>query len=172
MGGLYPPEFECKTKLSDGCCIQIRPLNFDEYDRLDDLYSRSSEESLRKRFGWTNAREWLRSIKGCVDTGNLCLIGEYRNESGTIELLGDCWYFMDKNSGTAEVSILVRDDFQNKTLGTQLMRKLVEIAKSEGLYRLFALVNVTNTPMLRIVQRLEFNFVHGADGVNLYRLDL
>lgn len=172
MGGLYPPEFECKAKLRDGCCIQIRPLNFDEYDRLDDLYKRSSEESLRKRFGWTNAREWLRSIKGCVDTGSLCLIGEYMTESGTIEVLGDCWYFIDKNSGTAEVSILVRDDFQNKTLGTQLMSKLVDIAQKEGLYRLFALVNVTNTPMLRIIQRLQFNFVHGADGVNLYRLDL
>jgi acetyltransferase len=172
MGGLYPSEFECKAQLSDGCWIQIRPLNFDEYDRLEDLYKRSTEESLRKRFGWTDAREWLRSIKGCVDTGNLCLIGEYMNEIGKPEIVGDCWYFIDKTSGTAEVSILVRDDFQNKTLGTKLMTKLVDIARSEGLYRLFALVNVTNTPMLRIVQRLQFRFVHGADGVNLYRLDL
>lgn len=172
MGGLYPPEFECKTRLSDGCLIHIRPLNFDEYDRLEDLYKQSTEESLRKRFGWTDAREWLRSIKGCVDTGNLCLIGEYMNKTGTPVIIGDCWYFIDKTSGTAEISILVRDDFQNKTLGTKLMTKLVEIARCEGLYRLFALVNITNTPMLRIIQRLHFNFVHGADGVNLYRLDL
>lgn len=172
MGGLYPPEFECQARLSTGCCIQIRPLNFDEYDRLEDLYKRSTEGSLRKRFGWTDAEEWLRSIKGCVDTENLCLIGEYKNEAGMVEIIGDCWYFIDKNSGTAEVSILVRDDFQNKTLGTKLMTKLVEIARSEGLYRLFALVKVTNTPMLRIIQRLQFHFIHGADGVNLYRLDL
>jgi acetyltransferase len=172
MGGLYPPEFECQAKLSDGCCIQIRPLNFDEYELLDDLYNRSTEESLRKRFGWTDAREWLRSIKGCIDTGNLCLVGEYLNKSGKCEIVGDCWYFIDKHSGNAEVSILVRDDFQNKTLGTKLMTQLVDIARVEGLYRLFALVNVSNTPMLRIIQRLKFNFVHGADGVNLYRLDL
>ncbi len=172
MGGLYPPEFECQAELSDGCCIQIRPLNFDEYDRLEDLYQRATEESLKKRFGWTDAREWLRSIKGCIDTGNLCIVGECTNESGKPEVIGDCWYFIDKNSGTAEVSILVRDDYQNKTLGTKLMTQLVDIARKEGLYRLFALVNVTNTPMLRIVQRLQFNFVHGADGVNLYRLDL
>jgi acetyltransferase len=172
MGGLYPPEFECSATLSDGCCVQIRPLNFDEYDRLDDLYSRSSSESLQKRFGWTDAREWLRSIKGCIDTGNICLVAEYKNAKKTLEIIGDCWYFIDKNSGSAEVSILVRDDFQNRTLGTQMMSQLIEIAKTEGLYRLFALVNVSNTPMLRIVQRLNFSFIHGADGVNLYRLDL
>lgn len=172
MGGMYPAEFECEARLSDGRCVQIRPLNFDEYDRLEDLYNRSTEESLRKRFGWTDARAWLRSIKGCVTTGNLCLVAEYFNAQGKPEIIGDCWYFKDLNTGSAEVSILVRDDFQNMTLGTQMMRKLVEIAQSEGLYRLFALVNVNNTPMLRIVQRLEFNFVHGADGVNLYRLDL
>ena len=172
MGGLYPPEFDCNTKLSDGCCVHIRPLNFDEYDRLEALFNQSSAESLQKRFGWTDARDWLRSIKGCVDTENLCLIAEYENPQKTLEVIGDCWYFTDKNSGSAEVSILVRDDFQNKTLGTQMMSRLVEIARTEGLYRLFALVNVMNTPMLRIVQRLEFKFIHGADGVNLYRLDL
>lgn len=171
MGGLYPPEFECCADLSDGHRAQIRPLNFDEYDRLEELYTRSSDESLRKRFGWTDAREWLRSIKGCVDIRNMCLIAEYFNEQGNPEVIADCWYFIDKNSGSAEVSILVRDDFQNKRLGTQIMTQLVEIARMEGLYRLFALVNVNNTPMLRIIQRLQFNFVHGADGVNLYRLD-
>lgn len=172
MGGLYPQEFECQANLSNGCCVQIRPLNFDEYERLEDLYQRSTEESLQKRFGWTDAREWLRSIKGVIDTGNLCLVAEYFNESGKAEVIGDCWYFVDKKMGSAEVSILVRDDFQNLTLGKQMMTKLVDIARSEGLYRLFALVNVNNTPMLRIIQRLQFQFVHGADGVNLYRLDL
>lgn len=171
MGGIYPPEFDCEVELSDGRCVQVRPLNFDEYDKLEELYTKSTEESLKKRFGWTDAREWLRSIKGCVDTGNMCLIAEYYNEKGNLHVIGDCWYFLDKNSGSAEVSILVRDDFQNLRLGTQMMWQLVEIAKKEGLYRLFALVNVTNTPMLRIVQRLEFQFVHGADGSNLYRLD-
>lgn len=171
MGGLYPPEFECQAFLSDGRCCQIRPLNFDEYDRLDDLYIRSSEESLRKRFGWTNAREWLRSIKGNVEGSHMCLVAEYTNQTGNLEIVGDCWYFTDEGTGSGEVSILVRDDFQNKRLGTQMMKQLVDIAKAEGLYRLFALVNVTNTPMLRIVQHLKFRFIHGADGVNLYRLD-
>ncbi|MFX0169511.1 MAG: GNAT family N-acetyltransferase [Candidatus Hodarchaeota archaeon] len=172
MGGLYPPEFECSATLSDGCFVQIRPLNFDQYDQLEDLYRRSSQESLQKRFGWTDAREWLRSVKGCIDTRNLCLVAEHQTSKNHIEVIGDCWYFFEQNSGSAEVSILVRDDFQNKTLGTQMMTQLVKIAKSEGLYRLFALVNISNTPMLRIVQRLRFNFIHGADGVNLYRLDL
>ena len=171
MGGLYPSEFECEALLSDGRCIHIRPLNFDEYEKLDDLYQRSTEESLRKRFGWTNAREWLRSIKGNVEESQMCLIAEYKNDTGTCEIIGDCWYFVDQGTGSGEVSILVRDDFQNKRLGTQMMNKLVDVALAQGLYRLFALVSVSNTPMLRIVQGLKFRFVHGADGVNLYRLD-
>ncbi len=172
MGGLYPPEYECQVQLTDGRCVQVRPLNFDEYSLLEELYDRASEESIRKRFGWTDAREWLRSIKGCVDTKQMCLIAEYRNQTGKLEVVADCWYFTDPNTLSAEVSILVRDDFQNKRLGTQMMRKLIEIAKAQGLYRLFALVAVSNTPMLRIVHGLQFHFVHGADNVNLYRLDL
>ncbi|MFX1564026.1 MAG: GNAT family N-acetyltransferase [Promethearchaeota archaeon] len=172
MGGLFPPEFECKAKLKDGCTIQIRPLNFDEYDKLEDLYVRSSEESLRKRFGWTDAREWLRSIKGCVDSTQMCLIAENNLKATSTEVIGDCWYFSDPGTGSAEVSILVRDDFQNKRLGTQMMQQLVKVARAQGLYRLVALVNMTNTPMVRIIQHLKFRFIHGADGVNLYRLDL
>ncbi|MFX1564315.1 MAG: GNAT family N-acetyltransferase [Promethearchaeota archaeon] len=172
MCGLFPPEFECDAQLKDGCTIHISPLNFDEYDKLGDLYDKSSEESLRKRFGWTNAREWLRSIKGCVDSTQMCLIAEHNNGITTPEVIADCWYFAEPGTGSAEVSILVRDDYQNKRLGTQMMQQLVQIAKTQGLYRLVALVNMANTPMLRIIQRLEFRFIHGADGVNLYRLDL
>jgi len=159
--------------LSDGRRVLVRPLNFDEYGRLEELYSRSSEESLRKRFGWTDAREWLRGVKGGVEELQMCLVALWRPPGGGCEeVVGDCWYLADQGTGSAEVSILVRDDFQNRRLGTQMMTQLVRIARARGLYRLFALVSVTNVPMLRIVRRLGFRFVHGADGVNLYRLDL
>jgi acetyltransferase len=172
MGGLFPQEFECEAQLTNGRKIHIRPLNFDEYDKLEDLYDKSSEESLRKRFGWTDAREWLRSVKGCVESTQMCLIAEHNCETVPCEIIGDCWYFSDPGTGSGEVSILVRDDYQNKRLGTQMMQQLVHIARAQGLYRLVALVNLANTPMIRIIQHLNFRFIHGADGVNLYRLDL
>jgi RimJ/RimL family protein N-acetyltransferase len=102
----------------------------------------------------------------------MCLIAECLRDSGTPELVADCWYFVDREPGSAEVSILVRDDFQHRQLGTQLMEQLVRVGLEQGLHRLYALTAVSNTPMLHIIRRLGFRFVHGADGVNLYRLDL
>ncbi len=172
MCGMFPPEFECDAVLKDGRCVHIRPLNFDEYDCLDDLYQRSSEESLHKRFGWTEAREWLRSIKGCSEDSQICLIAEHQKNGEETEVIGDCWYFVEVGTGSAEVSILVRDDFQNRGLGTQMMELLIRVARAEGIYRLFVLVNMTNHPMTAIVKRLKFSFIHSADASHLYRLDL
>jgi L-amino acid N-acyltransferase YncA len=172
MCGLFPPLYECEALLTDGRRVRIRPLNFDEFDRLQTLYRVASAESLHKRFGWADPHAWLRAVKGAVETNRMCLMAECRHGTGLPELVADCWYFVDREPGSAEVSILVRDDFQHRRLGTQLMEHLVRVARGQGLHRLYALVAVSNTPMLRIARRLTFRFVHGADGVNLYRLDL
>jgi RimJ/RimL family protein N-acetyltransferase len=172
MCGLFPPEFEREALLADGRRVRVRPLNFDEYERLERLYQGASAESLHKRFGWADPRAWLRAVKGAVETDHMCLIAESACDAGVSELVADCWYFVDREPGSAEVSILVRDDFQHRRLGTQLMEQLVRVGHEQGLHRLYALVGVSNTPMLRIIRRLKFRFVHGADGVNLYRLDL
>lgn len=172
MCGLFPPELQCEALLTDGRRVRMRPLNFDEYDRLETLYQETSAESLHKRFGWADPHAWLRAVKGAVESDRMCLIAESSMDFERAELVADCWYFQDREPGSAEVSILVRDDFQHRRLGTQLMAQLVRVGREQGLHRLYALINASNTPMLRIIRGLGFRFIHGADGVNLYRLDL
>ena len=77
------------------------------------------------------------------------------------------------DSTDAEYAILVADAFQRQGLGTEMLRRLVEIAKQEGVERIFGNVLYDNTDMLRVTERLGFH-VQGMpkDGVMRVMLEL
>jgi acetyltransferase len=54
------------------------------------------------------------------------------------------------------MSLIVCDECQGQGLGTELVRRLVEVGREEGVGRLVAEVLATNTGMLRITRELGF----------------
>jgi acetyltransferase len=57
---------------------------------------------------------------------------------------------------SAEFAIVVGDGYQGEGLGTELLRRLVDIGRREGIERIEADILPTNGSMLRIAQRLGF----------------
>ncbi len=56
----------------------------------------------------------------------------------------------------ATFSLLVSDEYQNQGLGSALLTRLIEVAKTERVARLFAEVLERNDPMQQICQKLGF----------------
>ena len=52
--------------------------------------------------------------------------------------------------------MLVRDDYQRHGLGTELVRKLVEVARDEHLDRVVASTMLDNHGMCTVFRRLDF----------------
>ncbi len=71
--------------------------------------------------------------------------------------------FVRVSDGVAECAIVVADDWQNRGLGGQLLERLVERAREEGVERFTALVLAEDTDARRLLERLG-NTVRHAEG--------
>ncbi len=65
--------------------------------------------------------------------------------------------------GDAEFAIQVRDEYQGTGLGTELLQRLLEIARDEGIERVFAEIMPENTGMRRVCSKLGFSFERVPD---------
>ena len=57
----------------------------------------------------------------------------------------------------AEAAIAVRDDYQNRGIGTELLSYLTYLAKRQGLMSFTADVLVENQPMLHLFEKVGFD---------------
>lgn len=66
-------------------------------------------------------------------------------------------HYLRNNDGRgAEYALVVADDWQRHGLGSQLMRAIIEAAKSQGLSYIDGYVLATNDGMLALLKRLGF----------------
>lgn len=69
-----------------------------------------------------------------------------------------------KEPGTAdgEFALLVTDAVQGHGLGTELLRRLIEVGRAEGLARIVGYVLAENAQMLEVARALGFETERGA----------
>jgi RimJ/RimL family protein N-acetyltransferase len=95
------------------------------------------------------------------------LVKEGENEI----LIGLGQYFLNPDQHTAEVAILVRDNYQNKSVGTEILFYLTSIARQNGLLGFTAEVLLDNQPMLRLFDKLGFDMDRRYEE-GMYSLDI
>jgi acetyltransferase len=60
------------------------------------------------------------------------------------------------NPGEAEFAVVVADDFQNRGLGSELARTLLQIAREEKLHTVRAEILADNANMVSVCRRMGF----------------
>jgi acetyltransferase len=68
----------------------------------------------------------------------------------------------------AEFAIQVRDEYQGTGLGTELLTRLLQIARDEGIERVMAEILPENAGMRRVCAKLGFEFQRAPDGENIF----
>ncbi len=63
----------------------------------------------------------------------------------------------------AEIAVLVSDKFQKHGFGTELIRRLIEIARDEKIRSIDANILQENLGMLALANRFGFKIVHDGD---------
>jgi ribosomal protein S18 acetylase RimI-like enzyme len=80
------------------------------------------------------------------------------DESGEKDLVvGVGQYGIEEMTHTAEVALVVRDEWQNKGIGSILLSYLTNLAKKQGLLGFTAEVLVENKPMLHLFEKMGFD---------------
>jgi GNAT superfamily N-acetyltransferase len=88
--------------------------------------------------------------------------------------VGVCRYAGADAALGAEISVAVADDWQHKGLGTALLRRLIDYARSHGIRRLYSMDAANNDRMRRLAREVGFTERPDPDDVRqvIFSLEL
>ena len=148
----YPAQYERRVELKGGTEVFLRPLRPDDEPLMKDMFYSFSERTRYLRFhGPMKSLPHNRLQVFCnVDYNEEMALTGVVGDPGSEEVVAVGRYTRDAADNSAEVAFMVRDDWQNKGLGTKLFDMLVEIGRERGIQRFHAEVLHENVPMLNV----------------------
>ena len=91
------------------------------------------------------------------------LVADRKNpETGEHEILGRGRLIKVRGTTEAELVLLVSDRFQGLGLGTELVRRLIQVGRDENIDRIFGDILPQNVEMQRICEKLGFKMTHNV----------
>jgi len=139
-----------------GLRIVLRPVRIDDKELLKSFAEALSEEALYLRFfRHVEPTEDLLARLVDIDHTNQVAILALIKRGKTEKMVGVGRCYMDRERASAEVVITVRDDYQKKGIGRELLIRLISLARAQGLTGLTAQVLADNVAMLRLLRSLE-----------------
>ncbi len=166
--GEYPEHLEIYRTTKDGMTIFLRPVKISDEPLLKDFFYDLSDKSLYRRFFSLRKdmpHERLQSYVVIDYTKEIVILASMtRDEKEIITGMGQ--YIIEENSLTAEAAFLVKDEYQNRGIGTEILQYLTYLAKRRGLTGFTAEVLIENKPMIHVFEKTGFDIEkRGAEGV-------
>jgi len=149
----YPTELVDYVTLPDQRRLRIRPLRRCEEGPIRDLFAHLSPASRYLRF-FSPMPELPASVMrllACVDyRRTLALVAEHEN-GATPEPIGLASYGA-LDDGTAEVALVVRDEWQHHHVGTELATRLLRAAEDRGYHRFIVHALTQNVAIRKLLK--------------------
>ncbi len=144
-----------KSVLRNGSEVWIRPISGADKDRLASAFRRLSQISRERRFLGPALELSPEDLSYLTDVDHRRHEALVALDGETSDIVGVARYV--RTPGTpesGEVAVAVLDDWQNRGLATELLTRLTERARENGLRRYSALVSKDNTVVLDLLDRL------------------
>ena len=157
--GEYPEHLETVRTTKGGIILSLRPVKINDEPLIKDFFYALSDKSLQRRFMSTQ-REVLHSMRQkfvVIDYTRELTILACVKKNGKEIIIGIGQSLRDENTNTAEIAFAVRDDYQNKGIGTELLSFLTTQAKKEGLHGFTAEVLLENRSMIHVFEKMGFD---------------
>jgi len=157
--GEYPEELERYFTTKDGLEVLLRPVKISDEPLLKDFFYSLSDESNYKRFFTLRQympHQVLQKFVAIDYTRQMIILAVVR-EGEKEKVVGVGQYAVTGETHTAEVAVTVRDEYQKKGIGTELLAYLAAIAQKEGLRGFTADYLAENAPINRLVSKLGYN---------------
>jgi acetyltransferase len=158
----YPTRYVGSWTARDGRELILRPILPEDEPLMIKFHETLSDRSVNLRYlhplllSQRVAHERLARICHCDYDREITLVAEYKEKNGERSILGAGRMSKLHGRDEARFSLLISDRSQGLGLGYELVRRIVEIAKAEGLRRLSALITPDNQPMQHISEKLGF----------------
>jgi acetyltransferase len=166
----YPSQYVQPWQLRSGREVVIRPIRPEDEPLMVKFHETLSEESVYFRYFHMVALKQRtahdRLLRICfVDYDrDMALVADYDNpHSGQHEIIAAARLTKQHGTNTAEFSMMVSDRYQCQGLGTELLQRLVQVGRDEGLSSINADILAENGPMQRVCQKIGFRVSHSDE---------
>ncbi|MGV7930292.1 MAG: GNAT family N-acetyltransferase [Spirochaetota bacterium] len=171
--GEYPETLEVYRTTKAGLKLLLRPVRISDEPLLKDFFYSLSDRSIYRRFISTRKdmhHERLQEFV-IIDYTREMVILAVVEQLQKDRVVGIAQYGKQEYAHTAEVAVVISDDFQNKGVGTELLSFVTYLAKKEGLLGFTAEVLVENRPMLHLFEKMGF-IIEKRSGAGVYELKM
>ncbi len=154
----------------NGELVFVRPLMPEDAPYLVDLFENMGSESRYNRFMqpadqvnidriWTEAEKIAQSVTS-TSYGLVAFVD--LPERADVPVAGS--RYVRLSAVQAEIAVSVRDDMQNKGIGTELLRLLIEQAGAYGIDQVVGTVQNSNTAMWAMLKNLPYRLERQSEG--------
>lgn len=166
----YPTQYIWDWETHDGTKLRIRPIRPEDEPLMVKFHEPLSDQSVYMRYfralnlDQRTTHERLTRICFIDYDREMALVATRRNpQSGEQEIIGVGRLSKFYQGKEAEFALLISDQFQRQGLGTELLRRLLQIGEDEGIQKVMAYMLPENLGMKRIAEELGFSFEREDD---------
>ncbi|MFN5836971.1 MAG: bifunctional acetate--CoA ligase family protein/GNAT family N-acetyltransferase, partial [Pseudanabaena sp.] len=159
----YPTKYVQCWQSRKGDRVTIRPIRPEDEPLMVQFHQNLSEESVYLRYAHTVkltkriAHERLTRICFIDYDREMVLAADYKNpETCEHEILGVARLSKSHGMNEAEFALIVSDRYHHQGLGTELLRRILEIGKEQNLEAIVGYILNSNEPMQSICRKLGF----------------
>ncbi len=175
----YPRKYVASwTSDDESIELVIRPIRPEDESLVIEFHGRLSAESVYQRYftrlGYEQRVAHERLVRVCFTDYDreIALVAEHLDpESGKVAIASIGRLIRLPGTDTAEFSLIVADDYQGHGLGPEMLRRLILVAKEEGIERVVAEILSANGNMVSICQELGFE-ISADEGGDTVRAEL
>jgi len=153
----YPEEEERHEELNSGESILIRPAKASDFRGLQDFLYHTDQKEVASRFhGPVSSLPESKYGKFVnVDYENNMAFVAIAGENEDERIVANADYSYDDDSGLAEFSTLVHQDWQRKGLAGKLRQRMIEYARSKNAKGYFDTYEKENPGMKKLAEKSE-----------------
>ncbi|MEU1424198.1 GNAT family N-acetyltransferase [Kitasatospora sp. NPDC005751] len=142
------PDVRARLRLPAGADLTVRRADEGDREAALAMHGRCSPETLRRRYHGP-VRDADRYLDHLLDArhGQTLTV---EAADGRIVALGHLMW----DDGSAEVAVLVEDDWQRRGLGLDLMRRMAALALEAGVETVYAVTHSSNTGLIATMRKL------------------
>jgi acetyltransferase len=160
----YPTQYVAPWKMKNGRSVVIRPIRPEDEPMMIRFHETLSERSVYLRYFHSMkldqrvAHERLTRICFIDYDREMALVVERNDpDTGEREILGVGRLIKLPGGAEAEFAVVVSDRCQGCGIGSELLKRLIEIGRSERLQRIVGDILPDNDAMKRVCEKLGFS---------------
>ena len=166
----YPTQYVQPWTLRDGTPVTLRPIRPEDEPLMVTFHETLSARSVYlrwlQRLNLSRRTAHEEMIRMCfIDYDRqMALVADYINpQTGQHEIMGVGSLIKEQSTKSAEIALLVADQFQRRGLGTELLRRLIQVGRDEQLQRLTGDILPENRGIQEICKKLGFHLQYSLE---------